>query len=259
MFNENLTPKLIPNSYVLSKFQNKFIKNGRKLFIINEFHKLFSNVKLERGVNSVNVLLRSYILMRHSILLLKYYTKTQSRKKRRKIPIYVMFDNTKINRDLKTVISFFHHLIFMEKKNRKFHKETPFQKIISTLKFKRKFKRKKRKVLSKKKTFTEHYYPVVLKRQSFSSLLKLQFTTFLNSDTLVSFKLKYLRYISKRRGLLRFRWRFIKKPKYRISKKKKNPNKRYKRVLLAFRRIKRNYKYYSKSKRTNLNEKVKIK
>ncbi len=152
------------DSFWLSKFMNKFIKDGRKAIVEKAIYNAFVEIKQRLKLNPSDILLKSIEMLRSIVDVAKLFKFRGKRRRRKIILIPVPIQE---RRQVIMALSWLKQLILNEKKWRRRHRYINRSKIL---------KKQRGLSKSKKKTFQDRFQ-IAVKNQHLQKLISEHFIT----------------------------------------------------------------------------------
>lgn len=157
-------------SFWVSKFINKFMKHGRKPVVHKQVLMGFKGVKAA-GIDPTAVLIKSLSVLRPTLGAAKFYTKKQSRKKRRKKGFLIPVPISDV-KQLVIAMSWFVRIIHYQKRLRHAKRYKNYVKDN---------KKKRGLSWSRKKTYLDRFH-ISLRGQELHNLITTKFIDVYKSD-----------------------------------------------------------------------------
>lgn len=192
-----INDNLYYESFWVSKFINKFVKDGRKTTVQRQVLQAFKNIKNRTGVNPTHLLLKSLSVLQPSVGAAKFYTKKQSRRKSRKkgFLIPVPISETK---QIVMALTWLVRIINYQKRVRHAKRHVNFVK---------EEKKKRGLSWSRKKTYLDRFF-ISLEGQELTDLITTKFIDIYENDfsNLARYKLLFYLKMTNNRTYDYYRW-----------------------------------------------------
>lgn len=195
----DINDSLYYKSFWVSKFINKFMKHGRKATVSRQVLLGFQDVKIRLGINPTIILIKSLSVLRPTLGVAKFYTKRQSRRKRRKKGFLIPVPISEV-RQMVIALSWFVKTVHYQKR---FRHAKRYKNYIRGHK-----KHHKRGLSwSRKKTYLDRFH-ISLRGQELHSLITTKFIDIYKNDftNLARYKLLFYLKMANNRAYDYYRW-----------------------------------------------------
>ena len=184
-------------SFLMSKFINKFMKHGRKTTVQRQILQGLKTVKDRTGINPAIILVKSLSVLKPTLGTAKFYTKRQARRKRRKKGFLIPVPISEA-KQMVIALTWFVRIIHDQKRLR--HAKRHKNHI-------RPAKKKRGLSWSRKKTYLDRFH-VSLKGQELSNLIVTKFLDAYTGDfsNLAKYKLLFYLKMANNRSYDYYRW-----------------------------------------------------